>query len=409
MSSCSHCGKQRAALKRCSRCKQASYCGAECQNAAWKGHKISCVTLDDVIARFKAAKVRKDWREVLKWEGRMEEMMERQTDAGCSAILAVFADAHREELSSKGGTDHAHSLVRLETRRVEVLGKMQRFRDQGEVLFNVADQLRDLDRGQEAETYLQRARKIAEAHGFFSVECRSCLGLGSLAVVEGREEEGVDLLRNALACVPLCEADDTLMELNVLFNLIDVLFYTHAFDEAEPLVARYREAAKAESEEQGRLDMSELWSLYMSARLHEVLCTCTLCWKAPHTARPLHSTKTDSVCHIFRLVRLSTPALFDAPALFRHAGGLTRPRRRCALCSTSCATTRQQCKTCPIPVKHCCVAPPRNSRSSTRSMGMRSSSSWWQPRRPSFRILCRNQVRWCFVTHPHRLSPPPHP
>ena len=47
MGSCSHCGKQREALKRCSRCKQDSYCGAECQNAAWKGHRKSCVSLDD--------------------------------------------------------------------------------------------------------------------------------------------------------------------------------------------------------------------------------------------------------------------------------------------------------------------------------------------------------------------------
>ncbi|KAJ1483459.1 hypothetical protein T484DRAFT_1622771, partial [Baffinella frigidus] len=41
---CSHCGKQRATLKRCSRCKQTWYCGAACQNAAWKGHRKTCVT-----------------------------------------------------------------------------------------------------------------------------------------------------------------------------------------------------------------------------------------------------------------------------------------------------------------------------------------------------------------------------
>jgi hypothetical protein len=32
-------------FQRCSRCKHASYCGAECQNAAWQGHKKTCVTL----------------------------------------------------------------------------------------------------------------------------------------------------------------------------------------------------------------------------------------------------------------------------------------------------------------------------------------------------------------------------
>ena len=34
----------------------------------------TCVTLDDVIKKVPAANIRKDWREVLKREGRMEEM-----------------------------------------------------------------------------------------------------------------------------------------------------------------------------------------------------------------------------------------------------------------------------------------------------------------------------------------------
>ena len=91
----------------------------------------------------------------------------------------------------------------------------------------------------------------------------------------GRDEEGLDLLRNALMCVPLCEGEVTVTELDVLHSLTLALFDTHAIDEVEPLVARYLEAAKAESEKQGRLNFSELRSLFTSARLHEVLCTCT--------------------------------------------------------------------------------------------------------------------------------------
>ena len=44
---CSFCGKgakkKGAELKRCSRCKRVWYCGAECQNAGWKGHKKTCM------------------------------------------------------------------------------------------------------------------------------------------------------------------------------------------------------------------------------------------------------------------------------------------------------------------------------------------------------------------------------
>jgi len=281
MSSCSYCGKQRAALKRCSRCKQASYCGAECQNAAWKGHRKACVTLDDVFEKVNAANLRKDWREVLKWERRMEEMMENQADAACNAILATYVDAHTGAFNSTGSKDDSLSIVRLETRRVELLGKMQLFRDQGDALCRVADGLLFLDKHQEAEGYFQRARKIAEAHGFFSVECRSCLGLGELAMAEGLEEEGVELLRNALVCVPLCEEDDTTMELRVLDFLTDALFHTHAIDEMEPLVTRFLEAAKAESQKWGRLHWFELQSVVASARLHEVLCI------APRVGSPL--------------------------------------------------------------------------------------------------------------------------
>ncbi|KAJ1483729.1 hypothetical protein T484DRAFT_1895394 [Baffinella frigidus] len=278
-SRCSHCGKQSAAVKRCARCKQASYCGSECQKTAWKGHKQTCATLNEVFAKFHAAMTATptDWRGVIKWEGRMEELMENQKDAICNRILAGFVDAHMMGVNSTGNADHALSVVSLNERRIELLGKMQRFRDQGTALCTVAQHLQFLDRPQEAVRHFQRAKKIAEAHGFFSVECESCLGLGKLRTVEGRHEEGVGLLRNALAAAPLCESDCSCaacsdhgnIELRVLSAFTCALLDTHAIDEAEPLIPRYRELAKAESVKDGRLSTSELHSLFTSARLYE--------------------------------------------------------------------------------------------------------------------------------------------
>jgi hypothetical protein len=102
------------------------------------------VTLDDAFERVTAASLRGDWREMLKWEGRMEEMIEDQPDVACNNILAAFSSAHGHAFNLSGSKDNALSVVRLETRNVEVLGKMQRFRDQGaESLTNSVISARD--------------------------------------------------------------------------------------------------------------------------------------------------------------------------------------------------------------------------------------------------------------------------
>jgi len=269
--SCSHCGKECADLRRCSVCKHASYCGAACQNAAWKKHKKNCVTLEEVRNRVTAAGAVRDWRGVLKWEGRLEQLLEGLSDAARHDVLHNFKWAHAVAWGATGNTDHALAVVRLQKRRIELLDNIKRFRDQGEAMCDAADYLVIVGQRQEALEYFQRARDVGAAHGFFSVECKACLGLGRLAVLEGRHEEGADLLRNALAASSLREdEDDTHMELHALRQLTKALFVTHGIDEVEPLVLRFREAAKVYSRRIGRVCCRELQSLYASARLHEV-------------------------------------------------------------------------------------------------------------------------------------------
>jgi hypothetical protein len=285
--SCAHCGKQGAGFKRCSRCKQASYCGVACQNANWKGHKKTCaplVPLQDVAAKINAAHAVGDWRGVLKWEGRMEELMACESDDTCSGTLTVFSQAHLSGHSATGSEDHARSLVGLDERRIPLLGKLQRFWDQGNAMCCLSNTLRSLERNSEAATWSQRARDVGAAHGFFSLESRACIGLGTAAMEEGRHEEGLALLRNALVAAELNELDNPAFELDPLQALIKALFKTNSIDEVEPLVLRYREAAKAQSE------TVESWvpecdSLLCTAQLHEVLCLCT-----PRLRTPYHSS-----------------------------------------------------------------------------------------------------------------------
>jgi hypothetical protein len=198
--SCSHCGKEREELKRCSVCKHASYCGAACQNAAWKKHKKTCVTLEEVGKRLNAAGEGKDWRGVLKWEGRLGQLLEGGSDATRDSVLYGFDWAHTRGMHATGSTYHALAAVRLQDRRIEILGKMERFRDQGEIMCEAAENLVHVGKVQEAAAYFQRARDVGAAHGFFSVECKACRGLGRVAMDEGRHEEGADLRSQRRRC-----------------------------------------------------------------------------------------------------------------------------------------------------------------------------------------------------------------
>jgi hypothetical protein len=276
---CSYCGKQRAVLKRCSVCKQASYCGAECQHAGWKKHKKTCappLSTQDVWDKVEAADTARDWRGVLEWEGRMEELMEGQSDGTRDAILGIFIRAHCGlGLAGLDSEKHELSEARLMEQRIALLGQMKRFRDQGGAMCRLASSLDRLDRKHDAAQQYERARAVGAAHGFFSVECSACRGLGEMAMQDGRHEEGVELLQNALVAARLGEDEDSNQELAVLCTLIDALFVTDAIDELDPLVLRYREMAHAESRNRGgRVCYFVVSSLVYSARLHEVLRFC---------------------------------------------------------------------------------------------------------------------------------------
>jgi hypothetical protein len=192
------------------------------------------LSTEDVRARLRAALEADDWQEVLKWEGHMDELMEGQPDAICELILRRFQHAHAQGTLSTGSPHHSLSSIRLAEQLIDFLGKRQRFRDQGEEMCALAESLCATGKRQEASLYHHKARKVGEAHGFFSVECRACLGLGQNKIFEGCNEEGLDLLRNALAAVPLSEHEGfSTWELPVLYSLIDALLLAEGIDEVE--------------------------------------------------------------------------------------------------------------------------------------------------------------------------------
>jgi hypothetical protein len=104
----------------------------------------------------------------------MEELVAGRSDAFCEHILSAFSAAHGMGMDSTGNRDHGLACVGLDERRIPLLGKLQRFRDQGEAMCRTADMLFELDREKEAATYYQRARDVGAAHGFFSLESKAC-------------------------------------------------------------------------------------------------------------------------------------------------------------------------------------------------------------------------------------------
>jgi len=203
---CSHCGTQGDGFKRCSRCKNASYCSADCQKAAWKVHKTTCKKVEDLWDLLKAAHDARDWRQILKWEGRMGDLMKNQQDAFCDRVLGLFASGYFFAFSETSRSDHAMQVVETKELRVQLLGKMERFRDQGAVICQIAQFVEQCCYGEaafagfdkatlssevrrhvevlftpgKAAKYYQRARDVGAAHGFFSVECDACMGLGKV-------------------------------------------------------------------------------------------------------------------------------------------------------------------------------------------------------------------------------------
>jgi hypothetical protein len=299
-------------FKRCSVCKQAWYCGAACQNANWKRHKKTCappLPLQDVAEKVFDAHAADDWRGVLKFEGRMEELLAQSwSDDACEAILGIFAMANKLANDSTGSKDHARSCVGLDERRVPLLGKLQRFQYQGEAMCDIGGMLRVIDSTDaKASIWFQRARDVGAAHGFFTLESKACMGLGTAALREGRHEEGLALLRNSLVAAELSELDELHSQLEALHALIEALFSKPAIEEVEPLVAQYREVAKAQSERSlGVPCFAELDCHICSARLHEVLCISTPRGEPPYSVRPLHFLKLIGVWHRFHRAQEKT-------------------------------------------------------------------------------------------------------
>ena len=198
-------------------CKSVTYCSAECQKIAWKGHKALCqkpAKLGDLMAQTDDDKLLYMARNIEHFLLHLKSPQEQ------CALLSKIAHGLRQSMVLNGTHEHISDVIPLFKMRVEILGSMKRFRDQGDETNIIADLYSSLDDYSSAIIYFERARRIGEAHGFFRIECLACRGMGDVFVKQGRVDEGMDLLRNALAAAPLSEFKTLSLESHVLTTIL---------------------------------------------------------------------------------------------------------------------------------------------------------------------------------------------
>ncbi|KAJ1473679.1 hypothetical protein T484DRAFT_1835146 [Baffinella frigidus] len=191
---CSRCSPKR--IQRCSRCKKVFQCGGEVCLQEWNLHQKTCLPLPDVFDHVVQQNACSNWRGVLEWEGRLDELVEKQTDEDKRQhILEIFRRAHLM-LPTLGRKENATTLVKSPP-RVELLGRAL-----------PVERFRDLQRRSSDDEQVHNMRQLS----ILSSSTKALLSTANGGAAAGGSPRELDLER------------------------------------LEPLVLRYREAAKAETE-----------------------------------------------------------------------------------------------------------------------------------------------------------------
>jgi len=191
-----------------------------------------------VAVMVRTARASRDWSGVLRWESRLEELLLTLDEVRHPQLIFDFADTNFHR-------GHYAKAASLFQRRVQLLGKMERFREQGVDMCRVGECFVSLNDAKGADTWYQKARTLAEKHGCYELEGRACLGLGRVELyMRGRMQEAEELLRHALSVLDFVEGKDETFERDIKKELATVLMLTDRYEEAGPLIPRLRKLAE---------------------------------------------------------------------------------------------------------------------------------------------------------------------
>ena len=159
-------------------------------------------------------------------------------------ILQTIAGAHYDQGHyAKAATVYETCANLLETK--------EQFRDAAAMMCLVGTSFHCLEDMDGAVKWFQKARKLGEENGFYSAECGACLGLGRVALKQGRTQEAEELFRVSLSTLDFVEDNVPSFPLTVLARSVNLAFArllltTERFEDAGPSVQRLRELSEEE-------------------------------------------------------------------------------------------------------------------------------------------------------------------
>jgi len=178
-----------------------------------------------------------DWPGVLRWEKDLEWMNDQ------FELMHAFAGAHFAQ------RDYAKAAILYERCGRDFETK-QRFRDAAGMLCVAGHCLFRQNDAQGGEILSQKARDLGTEHGFYSIECAACLGLGRAALVQGRTQEAEDLFRVSLSAVDFIEDlsnfPRAILAKDINLELARLLLTTDRFEDAGPSVQNLHALSEAE-------------------------------------------------------------------------------------------------------------------------------------------------------------------
>ena len=191
--------------------------------------------LMEIMERLPEAIHASDWRAVLAWESRLEDVLAAVTALKQISLLRDFAWAN-----SLGGKKARAAL--LSERQAQLQGKLERFSDQGMTWCTIGGYCTCLQDLEGAGRWFQKARELGAQHGLMGVECEACLGLGRVQQKKGRTHEAGELFRHACTVLDFVDVSQCeVLESHVARSLLE----TDGFEAAGPLIQKLRARGEA--------------------------------------------------------------------------------------------------------------------------------------------------------------------